>query len=152
MHCDDPELDREIFRFFHKNFVEDVVERKKSEIPETFVPSAQLIALGHELLLFLANPMTMFRGRKPRRWLGSEESQLFRTVVPPYFLEVCHYGNLWSIERYDLDAMTREVLAFVDGPTPIFHRDHRQAMALAKDCHPKPREEAQCMNWVPMAA
>ena len=54
--------------------------------PDTFVPSAKLIAVGNDMLLFLANPLTTFSGRKPRRWKGSVETGVFRTISDPYFL------------------------------------------------------------------
>jgi hypothetical protein len=143
-------LDEKIFRVLHERLFEDVIDRSKCEIPDTFVPSAKLIALGNDLLLYSANPLAYYGTNTPYRWIGRVRSGLFRMVADPYILEVRRYGNLWGIER--VDGPIHEVLAFAYGPTLIFHRQHQAAMTLAKDCHPKPREEAQCMSWVPIAA
>ena len=145
-------LEEKIPRFLDQRVFDDVIDRPKCEIPGTFVPSAKLIALGNDLLLFFANPLTTFSGRKPHRWRGSVETGVFMANYYPYFLEVRRYGTLWSIERHHFDDWRQEVLAFNYGPTPIFYREQQPAMALAKDCLPKPREEAQCMSWVPIAA
>jgi len=59
---------------------------------------------------------------------------------------------LWSIERHNLNENIFEVLAFDFGPTPIFYRERQLAMAVAKYCNPKPREDAKCLRWVPVAA
>jgi hypothetical protein len=145
-------LDEKMPRLLDERILEDVIDRSKCEIPDTFVPSAKLIALGNDLTLYLANPLTTFSGRKPRSWRGSVETGVFRTISLSYFLKVRRYGTLWSIERHHLDDWKQEVLAFNYGPTPIFYREQQPAMALAKDCLPKPREEVQCMSWVPIAA
>ena len=114
------------------------------------MPSAKLIALGNDLTVYLANPLAYYGKNKPYRWVGRVRSGIFRMGTDAYILEVRRYGKLWGIER--VDGPIHDVLAFTYGPTPIFFREQQAAMTLAKHCHPKPREEAQCMSWVPIAA
>jgi hypothetical protein len=145
-------FDKLNFRLLYEGLFEDFIDRSNAEIPDTFVPSAKGIAVFHDMLLYLANPLAMYGTHRPYRWVNVVSQGKFMMGADPYILSVCRYGKLWSIERRHLDERTNEVLAFV-GPTPIFHRKQQAAMTLAKCCHPNPREEAQwCLSWVPIAA
>jgi hypothetical protein len=147
-------LDETIFRLLHDDkLIEEFIDRSNAEIPDTFVPSAIRIAVGTDDLLLFAEPMALYDSmRRSNRWFGSAHGGLFRMVgADSYILSVRRYGKLWSIERQRLGEKS-EVLAFGYGPTPIFYHNFKAAMALAKHCHPNPREEAQCLRWVLLAA
>jgi hypothetical protein len=146
-------FDEGLFRLLYDGLFKDFVDRRNSEIPDTFVPSAKGVAVGHDLLLSLVNPLATYGKHKPYRWVGRAREGMFRMFAGDYLLEVRRYGKLWGIERKLLFENIHEVLAFDFGPTPIVHRKQQPAMALAKYCSPKPREEAQwCLSWVPIAA
>ena len=52
----DRALDERIFRCLHEDLFEDVIDRSTTELPDTFMPSAKMVALGHDLLLSLVHP------------------------------------------------------------------------------------------------
>jgi hypothetical protein len=137
--------------------IEEYVERAYAKIPATFVPSARGIAVFSGFVLPLAHPEALLTGvarRPPHGWLGRVRDGDFRRH--PSFAclyMVRQYGKLWGIERTLLrdDRVVHEVLSFAFGPTPLFHRKHRWAIALAHHCHPNVRDEAQFLRWVPIA-
>lgn len=136
--------------------IESLVDRRDTSVPETFVPSARGFAIVSDGLLFLVHPMAhlgMLGG-----WVGGKRKGLYRAATDDgYFIAVPRYEgraggpDLWGIERLCLrEKIPAEVLAFGFGPTPIFHRDPTIAKAIAKRCHPYPREEAQLLRWIPI--
>jgi hypothetical protein len=146
-------LEALLHRVSSSPIIEELIERTKTEIPDSFVPSARAIAAIHNKLVSLAYPMATFGSNPPYRWVGSVRQGEFVMIGRDRdFLYVRRYGKLWSIERELIhEKLHHEVLAFAFGPTPIFHRRHQAAMVLAQHCHPKPRKEAQCACWIPIA-
>jgi len=132
---------------------EKFISRSEAGVPDTFVPSASAILVGNIHLLWLVNPMALRETtRKPSCWAGKARNGLFRTcgVVDGsgYILTVCQFGKLWSVERARLGHKD-EALTY-DG-TPICFTDFKEAMAIAKHCHPFPPKQVQCLRWIPIA-
>ncbi|MEH2565181.1 hypothetical protein [Bradyrhizobium sp. AZCC 2289] len=158
----DHALEQWIFRLEHKDFVEEFIDRNQVHLADTFVPSAKYVAVGNHELLWLADPMTFrSRTRRSRKWVNSGNNGSVQTLADGHFLwvhPVVETGigskTLWYIERqlmWQQPRATHEVLAFRQGPTPIVFRDSKHAMALVKYCHPAPRDEADCMCWIPIS-
>jgi len=146
----DHALDENKLRLTHDDLVEEFIDRRNAEIPETFVPSANGIALVDCKVLWLAyRPGSRL---SVGQWVGRAREGLFMKFSDNHFLSVRRYGKLWSIERLKMGTITDEVLAFAFGPTPILLDDHKLARMLARQCHPSLREEARCVCWIPMTA
>jgi hypothetical protein len=146
-------IDEKLFRLMNPDpdVIEEVINRHSVGIPDTFVPSANRIALvGSKLVWLVTQP-----GLYPPvgDWVGGAREGLFRRFGfgGDYILSIRRYDKLWSIERQKLGATTSEVLAFAFGPTPILLRNHKVARMVARQCHPSLREEAQCL-WIPVTA
>jgi hypothetical protein len=129
-------------------------------LPDTFVPSANYVAVGNHHLLWLADHRTFsICTRRPRGWVKSgEQDGSFLTMINSHFIRTYPVAvgtsseKLWFLERQGMCQPLREVLVFKQGPTLLFFRDGKHAMALAKYCHPNPRDEAECLCWITMAA
>ena len=134
------------------------IDRSKAELPVTFMPSAKKIALVDEFIVYLVHPMPLFGQNPPSGWRLSGRNDLFRNVgANGYILYVRRYGEvgtgyegMWGIERQRFREEIPEVLAFDFRPTPIFLKYPQEAIFVAKSCHPTPRQEAQCLRWVPI--
>lgn len=147
-------IDKKLFRRMNSdpNVIEEVLNRNSVEIPDTFVPSANRIALVSSKLVWLVSEP----GLRPPvgEWFGGVREGLFERFDfdGDYNLSIRRYGELWSIERKKLEPATiGEVLAFAFGPTPILLQNHKLARMVARQNDPSPREEAQCL-WIPVTA
>lgn len=153
---DDPGFDEKIFRVVNKGLIEDFIDRRTAEVPDTFVPSAKYVAVANAHLLYLAHPRLAHYSRWG--WVVHERDRLHNAIVGDFFLSVRRYGGewgygkTWGIERELLGTKVHEVLAFDFGPTPVVFREVKAAMSLAKNCLPSPREEAKCLRWIPITA
>jgi hypothetical protein len=137
------------FRLAQRDAIKEIVNRKSVEIPDTFVPAANSIALADAKLMFLVTPPGLY----PRLgyWVGGVHKGVFTGCEPRYFLSVRRYGKLWSIERQMGSTDPDEVLAFTFGPTPILFDSHDVARRVARQCcEPILPEEAECVCWIPM--
>jgi hypothetical protein len=146
----DCSIDEKTFRLMHPDTIKEVINRNNLELPDTFVPSANRIALVSAHLLLLVKPPWVYP--PVGRWSGGLRKGWFRWFRADggYILAVRRYGKLWSIQRQKLGE-TCEVLAFEFGPTPILLQDHEYARRIARQCHPSPCKEARC-SWIPIAA
>jgi len=143
----------------HGGLIEHYVDRDYAEIPDTVAPSAKYVATAGSNLLALVHPMcSQRRLRRPNGWEGYENDDDLPEVIAANdnFLLVRQYGadwdrlgETWGIER---KVGIHEILAFAFGPTPILCFNFKEAMLLAKHCHPNPGRVAQCLRWVPVAA
>jgi hypothetical protein len=125
----------------------EFISRSAAEVPESFVPSANaiVVAPGDDLLWFLGPMVVRDYGRESNRWVGGVRKGLFRSVTADNFLAVRRYNELWSIER---ELKNKGVLAL--NSKPVFFRDYKAAMAIAKHCHPNPPEKARRhLAWMP---
>jgi hypothetical protein len=146
-------IDENVFGLTDLDVIEEVINRNSVEIPDTFLPSANRIALVNLNFLWLANPPPPHPFQRAGHWSGRAREGVYRKIGVDYVLSVRRYGKLWSIERkvYKVFGAPVEVLAFASGPTPIFLRSHEEAKMIARPCHPNPREETQSV-WIPISA
>jgi hypothetical protein len=156
----DSVVDERLFRMLHHELIDEFIDRKQVQLPDTFLPSAEYVAVGNFELLWLADPLAARdSARRSRIWANSGRDGSLQTLLQSWFIWVhplvTGSRKVWFIERQRfMEPKTdREVLVFAQGPTPIVFGDSRQAMALAKYCHPNPGEEAaRYIRWVPMAS
>jgi hypothetical protein len=82
-------IDELKFRLLYEGLFEDFIDRSNAEIPDTFVPSAKGIAVFHDMLLYLANPLAMYGTHRPYRWVNVVSQGKFMMGADPYILSVC---------------------------------------------------------------
>jgi hypothetical protein len=154
---DDPELQTRIFNMFidsDSDLIERYVERKDTEIPATFVPSANGFVIPTDALEALLYRLR--RGECTVHVKGKEYSALSEDG----FLWVRKYGDLWSIERLEFSqplGLRDEVLAFTVRPDtvlPILTHKRDAAMRFCKAADPEPGQgaEAAGISWVPLGS
>jgi hypothetical protein len=139
----------------HKGLVDSVIDRRNAKVPDAFVPSAKYIAVANDNLLLLVHPAALDEAREIT-FLDGHELENTESInilsAKGFRLYICQYGKLWCIERKRSFDDIHEVLVFNCDITPVFHRKPHGVIALAKNCHPNPRKEAECLKWVPIAA
>ena len=124
------------------------------------MPSATEFAVTDGVTIaFLAHPWGIYGAKKLSSWCRAwnERGRIFETAMfdaPAYMLLLRDYGSrrgeyrqLLSIERFPFGQPNdREVLTL--NSSPIFFTNLRTAKAIAKLCHPQPRQEAQALHWM----
>lgn len=157
---DDRMFDEQILRMLYGDLFDHFIDRAYAEVPDTLLPSAKYVALASDNLLSLVHP----KGRKVRlyrttKWVKNkdDESVTRALAANDNFLLVRQCGSDWdkwgdtfTVER-KFDAHEILTLDF-DPPVLILCREFKQAMVLAERCCPSPRQEANGLRWVSIAA
>ncbi len=148
----DKAMDALVLRLTHPGLIDDCIDRRNAEVPDTFVPSATLVAVANNNLLSLVHPKALGEARQMRLDRPERIMAIRRPSANGFVLVARRYGELWGIERQREFDDIHEALVFDNGAIPVFHRKPHGAIALAKFCHPNPRKEAQCLRWVPIGS
>ena len=120
-------------------FIAEVIERRKTKLPDRFVAWTPGIVVASYHLLWLAH----YRpgSRRPPGW-SPGQPDVFTKVVRNNRLLVRGCGKFWTVER-EID----EVLVFTHGSMPIFTRTCEAAMRLAEYFHLHP-DQVPDVRWV----
>jgi len=109
-------------------FISEVVDRSKADLPKWFVEWAPGAAIASDDLLRRAGYHP--GARRPPEWVPGKEPDVFtkrRNIID--LLLVRGAGEFWTVER------DYEALSFEFGPTPLFTGTSEGAMYLAEYCH-----------------
>jgi hypothetical protein len=150
---EDVALGKSIFKVLNKGLVDSLIDRGNAKLPDTFVPSAKYIAVANDNLLLLVHPTALDEAREMTFLDGHEFENTESIEIPSakgFRLCISQYGKLWAIERQRSFDDIHEVLVFNYDITPVLHRKPHGAIALAENCHPNPRKEAECLCWIPI--
>lgn len=128
----------------------DFINRRNAGVPDTFVPSTKYVAVADDSLLLLVHPTALDQARQTTGLNDENIMEVERPGSDGFVLFARRYGNLWGIERQREYDDIHEVLVFDRVLMPVVHRKPHGAIALAMNCHPNPRKDAECLRWVPI--
>jgi hypothetical protein len=140
----------------HVEFIDRCTARHAG-LSDNFVPSAVEFALTNcDYLVCLAHPMGQLGvSRLVWSWNRSSGDGVYDALsLDGYFLYMRPFGSrkkIYSIERKPR-YLTGNMEALALNSKPILCTDVQRGKWLVQLCIPNPREEAQCLRWIPVVA